>query len=128
QLSRFKGKSLILAGEPQKKYDKIIGNCRIISHQNSVEIEQSMLTSDLIICRSGYSSIMDLATLKKSSLLIPTPGQTEQEYIGRYLKSKKLFFHADQKNFNVAETMRILKGQNGVETLNGKSKLASAVE
>ena len=40
--------------------------------------------ADLVICRSGYSTLMDLAVLKKRALLIPTPGQTEQEYLSGY--------------------------------------------
>ena len=39
-----------------------------------------------IICRSGYSTIMDLLALGRTSLLIPTPGQTEQEYLAAHLQ------------------------------------------
>ncbi len=42
--------------------------------------------AELVICRSGYSSLMDLAILGKKALLIPTPGQPEQEYLARYYK------------------------------------------
>ena len=45
-------------------------------------------SADLVICRSGYSSLMDLAILGKKALLIPTPGQTEQEYLAHYLRQK----------------------------------------
>ncbi len=45
--------------------------------------------SDLVICRSGYSSIMDLRIFGKKALFIPTPGQTEQEYLAHLLEKKK---------------------------------------
>ena len=35
----------------------------------------------LIVSRSGYTTMMELAELGKRALLIPTPGQTEQEYL-----------------------------------------------
>lgn len=45
-------------------------------------------SADIVICRSGYSTLMDLAFLGKKALLIPTPGQTEQEYLAQYLHQK----------------------------------------
>lgn len=45
--------------------------------------------SKKIICRSGYSTLMDLHALnKKEIVLIPTPGQTEQEYLANYWREK----------------------------------------
>lgn len=53
------------------------------------ELKQLILCADKIICRSGYSTLMDLHLLnKKKLLLIPTPGQTEQEYLAIYWKEK----------------------------------------
>lgn len=57
-------------------------------------------SSDKIISRSGYTSIMDYYLLQKGALLIPTPGQTEQEYLGRYLDGKYGFSSIDQKDLN----------------------------
>lgn len=53
-----------------------------------------------IICRGGYSSLMDLIRLNRSAFLIPTPGQTEQEYLSQYLFKKGLFGYCKQKDFN----------------------------
>ncbi len=47
--------------------------------------------SEAIITRSGYTTIMELISLNCSALLIPTPGQTEQEYLARYLVGKGWF-------------------------------------
>ncbi len=56
----------------------------------------------LVLCRSGYSTVMDLAVLDKKALLIPTPGQTEQEYLGQYLREKKYFSGTTQENLQLA--------------------------
>ena len=49
--------------------------------------------SSIIICRSGYSSIMDLYSCQKKCILYPTPGQTEQEYLYRkHFKNTKSDF------------------------------------
>jgi len=41
-----------------------------------------------IIARSGYTTIMELVSLNCTALIIPTPGQTEQEYLAKYLSEK----------------------------------------
>lgn len=57
--------------------------------------------TEIIICRSGYSSVMDLISLKKRAVLVPTPGQTEQEYLADYLKEKELFYAVSQQHFDL---------------------------
>ncbi|MCC6251248.1 MAG: hypothetical protein IT238_02160 [Bacteroidia bacterium] len=52
-----------------------------------------------VVCRSGYSTIMDLIVWKKKAVLIPTPGQYEQEYLADYLEHKKWFCKVEQKDF-----------------------------
>ena len=48
-------------------------------------LKKLILSSQTIICRSGYSTLMDMHVLGKNELiLIPTPGQTEQEYLADY--------------------------------------------
>ncbi|HEY4934991.1 MAG TPA: glycosyltransferase, partial [Puia sp.] len=55
--------------------------------------------------RSGYSTIMDLVQMKKNAILVPTPGQTEQEYLGRYMNEKKWMYNVPQKNFNLKNVL-----------------------
>ena len=94
-------KSVIICGDPARNYDFNEDNSRIISHLNDYELAKFILSSKKIITRAGYSSIMDLLTLKRTALLVPTPGQTEQEYLADYLHNKKLFFSVQQKELNI---------------------------
>jgi len=56
--------------------------------------QQEMLNrAKMIVCRSGYTTVMELAELGKKALFIPTPGQTEQEYLARYY-AERGYFHA----------------------------------
>lgn len=61
--------------------------------------------ADMVICRSGYSTIMDLVKLNKKAILIPTPGQTEQEYLAIELYRQKLFISKQQATFNLDEAL-----------------------
>lgn len=62
-------------------------------------------TASLVICRSGYSTLMDLVALEKKAIVIPTPGQTEQEYLAKHLHEEGVFYAATQKGFNLASSL-----------------------
>lgn len=70
---------------------------KIAGRLNSQEVYDAVRRSEFVICRAGYSSIMDLVAIKKMALLIPTPGQTEQEYLARHGSSLGLFCATTQK-------------------------------
>jgi len=77
-------KTLIVRGQPQSgNYLRHIGNVTLVSHLPDGELVAVLLGAKKIICRSGYSSIMDLDVLNclQKAEFIPTPGQTEQEYL-----------------------------------------------
>jgi len=100
-LAFYNGKSLLVRGLPAD--DKIIrsenASLEIINHLSGEELNTAIQQSLMVICRSGYTTIMDLIKLNKKAILIPTPGQTEQEYLAHYLMKKKIFFSLEQKNF-----------------------------
>ena len=66
-----------------------VGKVTVYNFMSSEELQEYILKADEIICRSGYSSIMDLHALGKllNATLIPTPGQTEQEYLAKYISN-----------------------------------------
>ncbi len=72
-----------------------------LSHADSVKMQRLMMDADIIVCRAGYSTIMDLLALGKTAILIPTPGQTEQEYLAGYLAEKGYFHTCQQDQFKL---------------------------
>ena len=85
-----KEKSLVILGKPEVETQQQIDNITVYSHLNARDLNKAILQSDIIICRPGYSTIMDLAKLNKRAFLIPTPGQTEQEYLSKHLLQNKI--------------------------------------
>lgn len=61
--------------------------------------------ASIVICRSGYSSLMDLLAMGKKAILIPTPGQTEQEYLAKLMHEKKIFMSAKQHKFDIQTSL-----------------------
>ncbi|MDQ3277192.1 MAG: glycosyl transferase family 28, partial [Bacteroidota bacterium] len=76
-------------------------------HLPAAELEKVILGASWVIARCGYSTVMDLAALKKRSILIPTPGQTEQEYLAGHLMKNNLAFCIEQKKFNLQRVLSL---------------------
>jgi len=62
-----------------------------VTGQPSSVLQGYIEKADMVICRSGYTSLMELASLSKGAIIIPTPGQTEQEYLGEYNNGRRGF-------------------------------------
>lgn len=101
-------KVVIVRGLPQQTILPSIKNPQvtIINHLPSAEMCMLVQQSKIIISRSGYSTIMDLVTQQKKAVLVPTPGQTEQEYLAKYLGNKKLFKAVNQNDFCLADVLK----------------------
>jgi len=80
---------------PQHNY-----NIKMANHLPSRNISVLLTQAGTIICRSGYTMIMDLAALNKKALLIPTPGQTEQEYLAFYMNKCGRHISLSQKRLS----------------------------
>jgi uncharacterized protein (TIGR00661 family) len=68
------------------------------SHPDEEKMLKLITESKTIITRGGYTAIMELISLGRGAILIPTPGQTEQEYLAKYLASKGWFISVKQKD------------------------------
>jgi uncharacterized protein (TIGR00661 family) len=67
-------------------------NVRVFNHAATDQLNHWICAAEFVISRSGYTTIMDLMLLGKKSILIPTPGQSEQEYLAEQLYQKKLAY------------------------------------
>jgi len=107
EIKNFSGKVLMARGIPSEEnsYSSFNDSVAVINHLPADELNKVMEQSKIIISRSGYTTIMDLAALGKNAILIPTPGQTEQEYLAKYLLEKRYFFTVEQNNFSLPEVL-----------------------
>ena len=90
-IKQFKGsglKTTMLCAQPERDKEQI-ENITLLPHCSPDEYYKLIMNSEHIICRSGYSTLMDLMVCQKTALLIPTPGQYEQEYLAK--RASKLF-------------------------------------
>ncbi len=99
-------KALLVSGLPEGKNKPVIKpNVTVVSHLNAADMQAAILSSKTIIARSGYSTIMDLAALGKKAVFVPTPGQTEQEYLAELLMQKNISYYQKQSEFDLKKAI-----------------------
>ncbi len=89
QVRRLSGRGVMALGRPGEGFLGWHGNCGVYAYLDRCAQEEMMNRARLVVSRSGYTTVMELAELGKHALLIPTPGQTEQEYLGRYHQQRR---------------------------------------
>jgi uncharacterized protein (TIGR00661 family) len=103
ELKDFRGRVLVVRGLPDEKISlQSPGeSVEIVNHLSAKDFNKCLQQSKLVVCRSGYTTIMDLVKLKKDAVLVPTPGQKEQEYLANFLSEKKYFETVAQEQFSL---------------------------
>lgn len=112
QLKNFAGKVLFVRGLPENIYEiKTENNAiKIVNHLPANELNEAVQQAELVVSRSGYTTIMDLVKLQQKAILVPTPGQTEQEYLAQYLHEQKIFYCIEQAKFVLDEAIELANG------------------
>lgn len=102
ELAKINGKVVIICGRMEEKQTiSEEKNIKIYNFALYNELENFINRAKVVVCRSGYSSIMDLAVLQKKVMFIPTKHQTEQEYLAQYLATNKIAPFVFEKDFLV---------------------------
>jgi uncharacterized protein (TIGR00661 family) len=101
ELKNYKGNILFVKGKIEaQQHKEILSNMDIYNFMTSSELEIAINESELILSRSGYTTIMDLAKLEKKAFFIPTPGQFEQEYLAKKLDDDGIAPWCNQDEFD----------------------------
>ncbi|MDD5149745.1 MAG: glycosyltransferase [Flavobacterium sp.] len=108
EVQNYTGKVVFIKGiieKEQKKEQQ--DNITFYNFMNTRQLEQTFNESEIVLCRSGYTTIMDLAKLEKKAFFIPTPGQYEQEYLAEKLEKEGLVPYSNQDDFKIEQLQKI---------------------
>lgn len=115
QVAGLPGKSVVLLGSPRANNMKALSDrCTVMSYASTKEKVELMNRARFIVCRSGYTTLMEIAELgKKHAFFIPTPGQTEQEYLSSYYEKNGWFHSKSQYRLDLEAEIRIAREYTG---------------
>lgn len=110
QIEETTYKTAIICGLQQpvlQNYYRLSSTVDFYYHLPVEAFRDILLHTGIIICRSGYSTIMDLIEIGRPAILIPTPGQSEQEYLAGYLSQQGFFCTMNQQYFNLRKALQL---------------------
>lgn len=99
--THIKEKLILVRGSEKVLRHDIPENVRVYNIVQSPVLIKLLQDCSYVISRSGYSSIMDLLVLNQHAIVIPTPGQSEQEYIASVCHKKHWFVVQDQQSLKI---------------------------
>jgi len=134
QLREMPGRKVLVRGTMGGKKVTALDGFLVHDYLSGGPLGPLLAAAKVIVCRSGYSSLMDLSAFGKRALLIPTPGQTEQEYLAQRLLKQDRAAVQQQGAVNLREGLKaakrckglMVKGEGGRVTAAIQSLIASA--
>ena len=122
ELDAFKGEVLFVKGLVEDVPTTMRKNhITIHNYMTSNALNKAINSSKIILCRSGYTSVMDLSTIGKSAFFIPTPGQFEQEYLAQKFTEEHIAPSCKQDDFCIEKL-------NSISDFKGFQPIKSNVE
>jgi len=115
QVDQLEGKIVITLGKTEKNDTINKKNVTIHTFLTKEKREDLLNRAKIVVSRSGYSTIMDLAVIGTKALMIPTPGQIEQEYLSEYHNTKKTFYSVNQQDIDLLKDVELAKKMTGIQ-------------
>ena len=120
ELKNYAGKVVFVKGIVTEKQEVLQSeNILFYNFMQSDELEKLFNESQLVLCRSGYTTVMDLAKLGKKAFFIPTPGQFEQEYLAEKFQEDGLVPFCNQEDFSI-EKLKEVQNFKGLSNFEGE--------
>ncbi len=108
ELVSYEGKVIFIRGVVEEVQElNESENCLTYNFMTTDQLESALNESKLVLCRSGYTTLMDLSKLGKKAFFIPTPGQYEQEYLAKKMKKEGFAPYAKQQNFKIDQLSEV---------------------
>ncbi|MBN8578538.1 MAG: hypothetical protein J0L66_16465 [Cytophagales bacterium] len=109
QFERMHKPTVIVRGLPNSTQSQFRNGVELIDHLPAADLEALIQQAEVVVARSGYSTIMDLYQLQKRNvIMVPTPGQAEQEHLAEEIKRNKLAVVQSQNDFDLQRALEQL--------------------
>lgn len=115
ELESYEGNVVFIKGVVEaNQICSVIGSITFYNFMNSEQLENTFNQSEKVLCRSGYTTVMDLAKLGKKAFFIPTPGQYEQEYLAEKYKIDGIAPSCKQEEFSI-DKLKTIENYKGLQ-------------
>lgn len=129
QVPRLPGRKVIVLGRPAEEFARRPGRrTLVLAHASRPRLNRLMRRARFVIARPGYTTMMELAELGlRHALFIPTPGQTEQEYLARYYRRRGWFLSRSQYRVDLARDVPAAAAYRGFPAMSRAAENAAGL-
>lgn len=117
-LPRLSGKIVVTLGRPKDDGERRqVAGATVYGYLNRERQGEMLNRAKLVMTRSGYTTLMELAGLGRRALFVATPGQSEQEYLARFHRKRGHVWSVDQKNLDIPRDLERARAASGIPQL-----------
>lgn len=105
-LPHVHGRVIVTLGRPDQAGEvREVDGATVYGYLDREQQAEMLNRARLVVTRSGYTTLMELATLGKKALFVPTPGQSEQEYLARFHRRQGRIWSMSQQRLDVVRDL-----------------------
>jgi hypothetical protein len=114
-LPKLSGKIVVTLGRPREAgHVREVAGATVYSYLDRQRQAEMLNRAKLVMTRSGYTTLMELAGLGRKALFVATPGQSEQEYLARFHRDKGYVWSVEQKHLDMLPDLERARAASGI--------------
>ncbi|HJR10235.1 MAG TPA: glycosyltransferase [Rhodanobacteraceae bacterium] len=114
-LPKLSGKIVVTLGRPQDEgQSREIAGATVYSYLDRQRQAEMLNRAKLVMTRSGYTTLMELAGLGRKALFVATPGQSEQEYLAKFHRERGCVWSVEQKHLDIPRDLERARAASGI--------------
>ncbi|HEX5353552.1 MAG TPA: glycosyltransferase [Rhodanobacteraceae bacterium] len=123
-LPRLSGRIVVTLGQPRNGTGcREIAGATVYDYLDRQRQSEMLNRAKLVMTRSGYTTLMELAELGRKALFVATPGQSEQEYLARFHRDKGYVWSVQQKHLDMVPDLERARAARGIPRLDASASI-----
>ncbi|HEX7341752.1 MAG TPA: glycosyltransferase [Rhodanobacteraceae bacterium] len=124
-LPKLGGRIVVTLGRPERAGEcRRIGNATVHGYLDRKAQAEMLNRARLVMTRSGYTTLMELAELGSRALFVPTPGQSEQEYLARFHHDNGHVWSTTQSKLDLVHDIDQAHARPGLPRISSRDSVA----
>ncbi|MDE2053533.1 MAG: hypothetical protein KGI62_02475 [Xanthomonadaceae bacterium] len=114
-LPKLSGKIVVTLGRPRDEgRSRVVAGATVYSYLDRQRQAEMLNRAKLVVTRSGYTTLMELAGLGRKALFVATPGQSEQEYLAKFHRERGCVWSVEQKHLDIPRDLERARATSGI--------------
>ena len=114
-LPKLSGRIVVTLGRPHNDGERReVAGATVYGYLDRRRQAEMLNRARLVMTRSGYTTLMELAGLGRKALFVATPGQSEQEYLARLHREHGYVWSVDQKHLDIPRDIERARAARGI--------------